>query len=97
MNFWTPSWSPWGDGRNDSSMPWYADYDWVETYTYNHNTKGFDFHWRDDFNSIDYNRWAISSKSAFGGSLSSFTTSQVYVYQGALALKLDHAYAANEG
>lgn len=80
MNFWTPSWSPWGDHRNDSSMPWYADYDYVEVSKYNSQTKGFDFYWRDDFNTLDLSRWAVSSKSAFGGSLSYFTASQVYVY-----------------
>ena len=79
MNFWTPSWSPWGDGRNDSSMPWYADYDYVEVSKYNSETKDFDFYWRDDFDTLDLGRWAVSSKGAFGGSLSSFATSQVNV------------------
>ena len=34
MNFWTPCWSPWGDRLNDTSMPWYVQYDYVEVYTY---------------------------------------------------------------
>lgn len=80
MNFWTPDWSPWGDNRNDKTMPWYVDYDFVEVHKYNANTKDFDLYWRDDFSSLDLNRWAISSKSAFGGSLSYFSKEQAYIY-----------------
>ena len=29
MNFWTPTFSPWGDGRSNKNMPWYALYDFV--------------------------------------------------------------------
>ena len=38
MNFWTPTWNNWGGGRNDSTMPWYAKYDYVEAYDYDVNT-----------------------------------------------------------
>ena len=32
MNFWTPTWEDWGSGRNDSTMPWYSKYDYIEAY-----------------------------------------------------------------
>ena len=57
MNFWAPDWSPWGDSRDDSSMPWHVDYDYVEISTYNQDTKDFDFHWRDKFDNLDTSRW----------------------------------------
>ena len=32
MNFWTPMWNDWGGNRDDSTMPWYARYDYIEAY-----------------------------------------------------------------
>lgn len=68
MNFWPPSWSPWGDDFNPKGMPYYVHYDYIKTYTYNSKTDSFDAHWTDDFNSgIDYNRWHVSDGSTFEG------------------------------
>lgn len=39
MNYWTPTWDNWGGGRDSSTMPWYVYYDYVEVYSYDHNTK----------------------------------------------------------
>ena len=77
MNFWTPTWQPWGQNYDNSSMPWYVHYDYVETYTYNYQTKGFDFAWRDDFSNdwVDTNRWQISNWWNFGGSDTMFMSS----------------------
>ena len=59
MNFWTPTWSPWGDGRTDLNLPWYVYYDYVEVYTYNVKTKKFLLDFRDDFTAtqVDATRW----------------------------------------
>lgn len=65
MNFWTPTFPGWGDNRDPSTMPWYVNYDYVETYTYDKNTKQFNFHWRDDFNSLNYSRWVVSDGWGF--------------------------------
>jgi len=80
MNFWTPTFSGWGDGRNDSTMPWYTEYDYVEVYSYNWGTKGFDFAWRDDFNNswIDTSRWYVSDGWGFESNSCTFFKSQVY-------------------
>ena len=50
MNFWTPTFTPWNEGLNPTTMPFYVYYDYVETYSYNSSTKGFDLLWREDFN-----------------------------------------------
>ena len=47
MNFWTPTYSGWGDNFNDSDMPWYTEYDYVKVETYNQSTGKFEEHWQD--------------------------------------------------
>ena len=77
MNFWTPTWSPWGDGRDDSFMPLYALYDYVEAYTFDVNTKEFNIDFRDDFSgdSVDTSIWTVSDWWNFGGSSTTFLAS----------------------
>lgn len=58
MNFWTPTWNSWGGGRDDSTMPWYARYDYVEAYDYDVNTDSFNLRFRDDFNTFDSSIWS---------------------------------------
>lgn len=57
MNIWSPTWSPWGDGFNPANFPFVVQYDYVKVWSYNSNTKGFDFEWVDEFNDFDYSRW----------------------------------------
>jgi hypothetical protein len=63
MSFWTPGWAA-DHLEDDSSMPWYTRYEYVEVYDY----KGlnvetgedeFELRFRDDFDgdSIDTDRW----------------------------------------
>ena len=89
MNFWTPTWSPWGDGLNADTMPWTADYDYVETYKYDQTSKKFTLNWRDDFDHLDTVRWLVSDQWNFGGSSTTFMKKQVYTDAGALHLKLE--------
>ena len=99
MNFWTPTWSPWGDGRNDSSMPWYVLYDYVEAYTYNTSTKQFSLDFRDDFSGASVNTgiWTLSDWWNFGGSSTMFLASQTYQENGNLVLKMEKHYYAMDG
>ena len=90
MNFWTPTFAGWGDNFNDSGMPWFTRYDWVEVYRYNSNTKGFDFEWRDDFDSFDYSRWLKSDGWGFDSNSSTFFASNVYTENGNLVLKMNY-------
>lgn len=91
MNFWTPTWSPWGDNLNDGDMPWYVNYDFVEVYDYNKNTREFTLNFRDDFNGdwIDTNRWYVSDGWGFDSNSSIFVKDHVYQYNGNLVLKMD--------
>ena len=49
LNFWTPDGGAWGGGFNDSNMPWYLDYDWVEVWDHYASTGGFTWNFDDQF------------------------------------------------
>ena len=89
MNFWTPTFDAWGHGFEPKDMPWYCIYDYVETYTYNSDTNGFDFHWKDDFNKFDSTRWHKSDDTTFDHNSTTFRESQVYTHGGNLVLKME--------
>ena len=89
MNFWTPTFDSWGHGFHPIDMPWYCIYDYVETYTYNHGTNGFDFHWKDNFDSFDTARWHKSDNTTFDHNSTTFRASQAFVHSGNLVLKME--------
>ena len=89
MNFWTPTWDDWGHGFDPAGMPWYARYDFVETYTYDESMKQFNLKWRDDFDSFDESRWLKSDNWGFDSNSTTFWASQVSVEDGALVLKME--------
>ncbi len=89
MNFWTPTFESWGKDFTAKDMPWYLMFDYVETYTYNSETKGFDFHWRDEFITFDANRWHKSDNTTFDANSTTFRASQSYVDSGNLVLKME--------
>merc|ERR1711974_534137 len=88
MNFWTPMWNDWGGGRNDSTMPWFARYDYVEAYDWS-ETEGFTLRFRDDFDTLDYTRWRVSENWGFNDNSSLFVEEHTYVENGNLVLKMD--------
>jgi len=89
MNFWTPTFESWGKGLDAKDMPWYVLYDYVETFTYNNETKGFDFHWRDNFDTFDSNRWHKSDNTTFDANSTTFRATQAYIEKGNLVLKME--------
>jgi beta-glucanase (GH16 family) len=89
MNFWTPTFESWGKGFKAEDMPWYVLYDYVETFTYNAETSGFDFHWRDDFTDFDPQRWHKSDNTTFDANSTTFRASQSYIDGGHLVLKME--------
>lgn len=89
MNFWTPTWMPWGENLDLSSMPWFVQFDFVEAYSFNQDTRGFDLLWRDDFDSLDLDRWFVSDQKVFGGSDSWFVSRNVYTENGSLVLRME--------
>jgi beta-glucanase (GH16 family) len=90
MNFWTPTFDAWGQGFEPKDMPWYCIYDYVETYTYNADTNGFDFHWKDDFNTFDSKRWHKSDATTFDHNSTTFRAEQAFTHGGNLVLKLEN-------
>ena len=79
MNFWTPTFESWGKGFDPKDMPWYVEYDYVETYAYNTETHGFDFLWRDNFNTFDTNRWHKADNTTFDANSTTFRASQAFI------------------
>ena len=80
MSLWTPTFDSWGHGFSPTGMPWYASYDYVETYKW--NGSGFDLHWRDDFHTFDSQRWQKANGWGYGGNSSTYYASQVGVNNG---------------
>lgn len=91
MDFWTPTFSGWGDNFDDTGMPWYTWYDYVKVETYNQGTGEFEFHWRDDFNEFSEDRWVKSHGWGLGSS--TFYKENVYIDNGALVFKMDRDYS----
>ena len=75
MNFWTPEWSPWNANFDDSFMPWFAKYDFVEVYDYDEEAIDFKLRWRDDFEHFDEKRWVAADGWGFENNSSLFMAS----------------------
>jgi len=88
MNFWTPTWNSWGGGRDDSTMPWYASYDYVEAYDYDVDTREFSLRFRDDFSFFDSSIWSKTG-GGFESNSSTFDPQHTYIENGKLVLKMD--------
>ena len=84
MNYWSTRSDEhppedWHAGFDDSTMPFHALYDYVEAYDYNQSTGEFELRWRDDFDYLDYSRWAVIDNKGWDTNLSTFMASQVSV------------------
>lgn len=53
-------WDNWGSGRDDSTMPWYAKYDYVEAYDWDEATDTFVLRFKDDFDTLDTSIWHVT-------------------------------------
>ena len=88
MNLWIPQFPDWAAGFEDSDMPYEAQYDYVETYSYNKKSDSFDLHWRDDFDYFDEGKWERSDNQGFTDNGVTFFKSQAFVEDGHLTLRL---------
>jgi len=92
MTYWSPTMSGWGDGFNDSTMPWYLFYDWVEVHTYDTKTKEFSLEWREDFTGEDgahINTDRFMVRNNYGPSSNRRTkamSSNVYIYEDVMTI-----------
>lgn len=90
MNFWTPTFAGWGDNMDDpATMPWFARYDWVEVFDYDAANDKFVWRWRDDFNTLNLDRWRVSNGWSFNQNSSLFLKPNTYVDNGKLVLKME--------
>lgn len=100
LNLWVPRYDAheedWSVGRDDSTMPWYAKFDYVEYYSWDPATDSFHLAWRDDFDYLDEQRWKVQDDtSTFDQSLSTYVKSQVYTDDSQLVLKLEKSGVNN--
>ena len=85
LNFWAPRsdahesdfGQDWAEGRDDSTMPWVAMFDYVEVYSYDVETRKFELAWRDDFDgdSLDTTKWTVADNLGWDTNLSTFMAS----------------------
>ena len=88
MDFWTPEFWLWGNGLDDSQMPFYTRYDYVEAYDWD-SSNGYTLKWRDDFDTLDTNRWNVANGWSYASNSSSFVRPNVYVKDGKLVLRMN--------
>ena len=53
-------------------MPWYTKYDYVTIETYDADTRSFNLHWHDDFDTLDLDRWDLCDGHSFAGNTATF-------------------------
>lgn len=88
MNIWPSQFWEWTGLWNDSILPVYAYYDYVNYYNY--NPKGVDtfkLSWTDNFNDMDASRWQTATHT-FNGNSCDFDPSNVVFKEGYLILCL---------
>ena len=61
----------------------------MEAYTFNSLTGGFEFHWKDDFNTFDTGKWHKADNTTFEANSSVFRASQAKVNNGSLILTME--------
>ena len=88
MNFWTPIDHAWGDGFDPKDMPWFVAYDFVEVFTWDETLNQFEFHWRDDFDDFNADRWH-KAEGGFEANSSIFYPENVYTSHGNLVIKME--------
>ena len=74
-------------------MPFYTDYDWIEIYSYDQDTKEFVLEFRDDFEGEDYSplnwrSWSVSN--GWGYKTTTWCKDHAYIYNGAARLVIDN-------
>ncbi len=87
FNIWPPASVSWVGQLNSNNLPVHMFVNWFEFHKW--NGSGFDFAWRDDFDTFDSNRWGKATWT-FGENQSDFDPNNVGVHDGKLVLSLTH-------
>ena len=86
LNFWAPRSDAhipdfnqdWSKGMDDSKMPFEASFAYIEVYSYDVDTKTFNFSWSDNFDGgLDETLWTAADGVGWDTNLSTFEKSQV--------------------
>jgi len=77
-----------GAGWDDSEMPYYTFFDYVEVYHYDESENSFWLNFRDDFNRIDPERWDRADDITWDEKDSIFKQENAYIMNGHLELRL---------
>ena len=85
FNFWASESEGWVGSFDDSILPVNMYVNWVEYYSWNGD--GFDFDWRDDFDSFDTNRWSKAAWT-FDGNYVDFVPENSNVSNGYLVMSM---------
>ena len=95
INFWQPTFN-WGEGFDESKLPIFTKYDYLEAYSYNKDTKEFEFAFRDDFNSFNHDMWYTEEGNTFNSNNCNFYGSQAYTEDGKMVLKMEKNFHAQK-
>jgi len=85
FNFWPPNIPAWVGPWDDSILPVHMFVNWVEYHSW--NGSGFDFQWRDDFNSFDTGRWGKADWT-FAENRADFAPANAVTVNGFLVLSM---------
>jgi hypothetical protein len=94
LSFWTPEWIE-KHLEDDSTMPWYTRYDYVEAYDYKGKNEStgedmFELRFKEDFDTLDTDRWILGDHT-FEDNNARFVPENAYVEDGELVLKMEKA------
>jgi hypothetical protein len=85
LNFWATEFIEWSGKFDGEKLPLRAEYDYVKYSSYDAETRSFSFQWKDDFDKLDLDRWAIATHT-FDGNKVDFAEENVKVKNGILTL-----------
>ncbi|MDP3148085.1 MAG: family 16 glycosylhydrolase [Ignavibacteria bacterium] len=93
MDIWQPSYITWSGQLDDRVLPVFAYYDWASYAAYTPGTgdmgtgNNFTRQWKDEFDSLDQNRWEKFT-GTFDGNNCDFVPENVVLHDGAMILCL---------
>ncbi|MEW5925195.1 MAG: family 16 glycosylhydrolase [Candidatus Zixiibacteriota bacterium] len=93
MDIWQPSYIMWSGQLDDRVLPVFAYYDWASYSAYTPDAgnigtgNNFTLQWKDEFDSLDHNRWEKYS-GTFNGNNCDFVPENVVLQEGAMILCL---------
>ncbi len=92
FNLWASTSEAWVGAFNDAILPVHQFINYFEYHSYDTTTETFTLLWRDDFDSLNTNRWGLANWT-FDGNRVDFAPANAVVKDGVLVLALTHESA----